>query len=75
MSTTLWARGGNLKCFLLFFLCRGISLFLWDEEGGKELVVRSPKENEKGKMRKEKEPCGTENSEELAVHAGLSLTL
>lgn len=27
-----------------FLLCRGISLFLWNEEGGRELVVRSPKE-------------------------------
>jgi hypothetical protein len=42
---------------------------------GEELVVRSPKENEKGKRKKEKEPCGTENSEELAVHAGQNLTL
>jgi hypothetical protein len=66
---------------------------------GEELVVRSPKENEKGEPTpnrvqssllelprceggkdrkaglKEKEPCGTENSEELAVHAEQSLTL
>ena len=37
-------EGRELEMFPPFLLCRGISLFLWDEEGEKELVVRSTKE-------------------------------